>query len=152
MASLDRLITEITTTLRVIQGLEDAPAAPVEGLTATPALIVYANAGRSLTRTSAGENGNEYRHGIHTLTALVSVARQDIARDLATLMPFADLVPARLHWAFAANRFGGIAVCLGDARTPGSGEITYELTADSWWVPTIDLKFSLTVTVEEEVL
>lgn len=114
------VLREIRSVLRPLPGIRSTPDQPGDVELADTICLVYPGPGQARLGTSSGRGGTPNRWQLDTVLIDVYRFLSDLARDMETLEPLAEAVPAALMAAFARDRFNGWVVTLGDPQTPGA--------------------------------
>ena len=89
-ASIVTAITEIVGVLRAVSGLKNVPINPPEQMNYDTYAVVYPEQG-SVDVAPIGT-----RESLHNIAIDVLTTRTDLARDMARIIPFLDLIPTAL--------------------------------------------------------
>lgn len=84
---VNKALIEIAKTVSDLEGVKLAPTFPPEGISQTPAAIIYVLEGRHEARSIAN------RHGFYNIAIDILARRNNQSRDMETLTPYLDLVP-----------------------------------------------------------
>lgn len=114
-------LTAIASVVAGVSGIRSAPANPTEQANADPYAAIYV-AGGNMT---AGVIGSKY--GLFTVAIDVLKVRKDLPRDLATLNPFLDSVPAALlaEVSSGGDMFSGNIVTFGGVEIEFLPDVNY---------------------------
>lgn len=114
-------LTAIASVVAGVSGIRSAPANPTEQANADPYAAIYV-AGGNMT---AGVIGSKY--GLFTVAIDVLKVRKDLPRDLATLNPFLDSVPAALlaEVSDGGDMFSGNIVTFGGVEIEFLPDVNY---------------------------
>lgn len=88
--SLQDAITQLQTIIGELDGIRQAPTTAPDKITQFPFAVAYPGGGSFDLRSSG------WYKGLHTIILEVHIARKDLPRDIATAMPFIELIPAAL--------------------------------------------------------
>lgn len=84
---VNKALIEIAKTISDLEKVKLSPTFPPEGVSQTPAAIVYVLEGVHEARSIAN------RHGFYNIAIDLIVTRNNQARDMEALTPYLDLVP-----------------------------------------------------------
>jgi hypothetical protein len=114
-------LTAIAGVVAGVSGIRSAPANPTEQANADPYAAIYVSGGQ----VNAGVIGSKY--ALMTVAIDVLKVRKDLPRDLATLTPFLDTVPAALlaEVSSGGDMFSGNIVTFGSVQIEFLPDVNY---------------------------
>jgi hypothetical protein len=150
---LASLIRELANDLKLIPGVGSVLESPPEQANGPwPMIVLYPDSGIHRLSTTRNHHGMPGYESVHTISIRLMVPRKDLGWDMALLLPIADRVPEAILAGYVRDRFNGLALSIGDARSPGSGSLRYEFGPDGWGaLDTLAFRWSLDITTEDVV-
>lgn len=137
--ALEDAVAATARLIRTIPGLRGAPTEPPEKISAFPFVITYPLFGEWEVRS----RGNKV--GLHTIAIEIHTARKDLPRDIQSVIPYGELVSAKLqHYdnTFLPDQAGASTCSAVLALRYVFGPLGYVT------VPTIGYRFELDIKIE----